>query len=317
MPQLVFIHGIGGPRQEDQELISWRTALLTGARAAGHSRWAADVLAGNGPAMRFADYSRLFRDEQAQGGSAGLDADEAEILASLLRETIEIQLAEERPDPTTRRSLQKARAALEPSDEGQGVFNAVRHVTAAVTALLSVPPLRRGGQWLATKVMVAELAQVARYLARAERDHDGRTLDERIRARVGAVLTGEPSVVVAHSLGSVVALELLAEHTGSVPLLVTIGSPLAVRTVVLPRLRPHPPRTPDCVGQWLNFWDRDDVIAARPILENVVSANEAGVLPRSRRVDSDGLWVHTATKYLSQSDVAGRIVEFLDGGGTA
>ncbi|MFJ8082153.1 hypothetical protein ACIQ6Y_16225 [Streptomyces sp. NPDC096205] len=40
-------------------------------------------------------------------------------------------------------------------------------------------------------------------------------------------------------------------------------SPIGMRTVVLPR----PPATPDRVERWLNAWDRDDIIALRPLLE--------------------------------------------------
>jgi hypothetical protein len=313
MPHLVFVHGIGGLRQEARELTRWRDALLAGARSAGHSRWAQRVLAGGDPAMRFADYSDLFRTPGSQGEPPGLGSDEAEILAVLLRESLDVHLAREQPEPT-RRSLEKARSALDPPGGAQGLLHPVGRVTAAVTAMLSVPPLRRGGQWMATKLMVAQLSQVARYLARSEQDADGRTLDQRIRARVAGAMTDRTSVVVAHSLGSVVAMELLGERPGRVELLVTLGSPLALRLAVLPRLRPHPPRTPDGVGRWLNFWDRDDIIAASPILEKAIGPNAAGTAPVSRRVDSDGLWVHTATKYLAQATVAGRIAECLGGG---
>jgi pimeloyl-ACP methyl ester carboxylesterase len=88
-----------------------------------------------------------------------------------------------------------------------------------------------------------------------------------------------PTLVVAHSLGSVVAFETLHEHVCSVPLWVTLGSPLAMRAVVWPKVRPRPPTTPDTVVRWLNFWNRDDVIAARPILESDVLASAVGVLP--------------------------------------
>ena len=63
-----------------------------------------------------------------------------------------------------------------------------------------------------------------------------------------------------------------------------------MRAVVWPKVRPRPPTTPDTVVRWLNFWNRDDVIAARPILESDVLASAVGVLPCSIRVDSDGLW---------------------------
>ena len=117
--------------------------------------------------------------------------------------------------------------------------------------------------------------------------------------------------MVAHSLGTVVSLETLHDYAGRVPLLVTLGSPIAMRTVVWPRLVPQPPATPDVVSRWLNFWDRDDIIVARPRLEADVALNAREVGPESARIDSDGLWTHTATKYLVKPDVAGPIAETI------
>ena len=97
-------------------------------------------------------------------------------------------------------------------------------------------------------------------------DDSGAALDQRIRMKVGTALGDGPVIVVAHSLGTVVSLETLHDYAGRVPLLVTLGSPIAMRTVVWPRLVPQPPATPDVVSRWLNFWDRDDIIVARPRL---------------------------------------------------
>jgi hypothetical protein len=80
---------------------------------------------------------------------------------------------------------------------------------------------------------------------------------------------------------------------------------------VLDRIKPKPPMTPSSVERWLNFWDRDDVIVARPRMERYIRPNAAGRQPVSNRVDSDGLWVHTAAKYLAQAAVAGPIAEAL------
>ncbi|MFD8967973.1 hypothetical protein ACFV0C_23770 [Streptomyces sp. NPDC059568] len=53
---------------------------------------------------------------------------------------------------------------------------------------------------------------------------------------------GPPLVIVAHSLGSVIAYEALCAHPDWPDLtLVTLGSPLAVRGVVFDRLAPPPP----------------------------------------------------------------------------
>jgi len=161
--------------------------------------------------------------------------------------------------------------------------------------------------------MIRELSQVGRYLARREKTEDGTPLDVAIRARLQCALSSDssPVVVVAHSLGSIVAFETLLESNCPVELLVTLGSPLAIRGVVVDRLLQQPPTVPNNVARWLNYWDRDDIVAARPILENSFRRNVSGVAPVSQRIDSDGIWVHTAIKYLSSAQVAGPIVEAL------
>lgn len=72
-------------------------------------------------------------------------------------------------------------------------------------------------------------------------------------------------MVIAHSLGSVVAYETLWKTGLTVPLLVTIGSPLAFPQVVFPRLIPAPVNgfggKPPGVGQWSNLADHGDFIA--------------------------------------------------------
>lgn len=320
MSRLVFVHGVGGPRDSDRESSSWLDALLEGARRAGHSRWVSAVERGFGPMIRFANYSDLFFAPQSQGGGGGveeLDEREAEILTGLLLEAIDVQAIRASGEPIRRR-LAYARAELQLDGQAQGAGDLVRCAINAATTLMGIGPLRRGGQWIAGQFLVGELAQVARYLARSERDESGQTLDAQIRGRVSEAFGDGPLIIVAHSLGTVVCLEALHHYAGIVSLFVTLGSPIALRTVVLPRLVPSPPSAPESVRNWLNFWDRDDIIAARPHLEADIAPNSLQVVPRSARVDSDGLWVHTATKYLTQTSVAGPIAEALgriDSGG--
>jgi hypothetical protein len=75
-----------------------------------------------------------------------------------------------------------------------------------------------------------------------------------------------PTVVVSHSLGTVVAYNLLrregADRGWKVPLLVTVGSPLAVSAL---RKRLAPNRHPSCVGSWFNAFDTRDVVALYPL----------------------------------------------------
>jgi hypothetical protein len=308
-PRLVLVHGIGGPRQADAERQRWTDALADGARKAGHSAAADRLIDGTLADVVFAYYGDLFRDRQSQGaGDGDLSAEEAALLAELLAEVIEQHRGEPEVDQKT---LDRAMARLYPPGPAQGLMAPVQRAVDAATTLLDAGPWSAGGQWIAGKLMVGDLAQVARYLTRGEADPAGRPLDQRIKAVVSHALGPGPAVVVAHSLGTVVSFEALHDYLGEVPLWVTLGSPLAMRAVVWPKLRPAPPATPPRVRRWLNYWDRDDVVAARPILEPSFLPNADGVRPGSGRVDSDGIWVHAAVKYLAKADVAGPVMEAL------
>lgn len=82
-----------------------------------------------------------------------------------------------------------------------------------------------------------------------------------------AIATNEPRVVIAHSLGSVVAWESLWAHPPRTPidLFLTIGSPLALPQVVYDRLTPSPSQglrgRPPGVRRWVNVADPGDLIA--------------------------------------------------------
>ncbi|MFF3459196.1 alpha/beta hydrolase [Streptomyces sp. NPDC002730] len=312
-PRLVFVHGIGGPRDAATELDAWLRALADGARAAGHSRRVLDLVQGWAADARFAYYGDLFRTSGAQGATDDPGADEeTQLVGEWLLEAVDERLAEPGTDEEGR-MLRHARAQLVPEGASQGLGEVGRHVLNAANTLLSLPGLRTFGGWAGAGLMVLQLRQVARYLRRAEPDEEGLTLDARIRRRLEEALdpTG-PTIVVAHSLGTVVSLETLHTYRGGVPLLVTLGSPMGMRTVVQPRVRPQPLQVPGTVDRWLNFWDRDDFIAGRPRLEKFVRPNDRSVLPVSRRVDSDGVWVHPAAKYLAQPSVAGPVVEAIE-----
>jgi pimeloyl-ACP methyl ester carboxylesterase len=315
-PQLLFVHGIGKPLVTETETRKWLLALAQGARGAGHPEavsgltqsWLADV--------RFANYSDVFHSAGSQGDD-GIGDEDVPFLSALLAELVdEAGLhAAERDDARSLRVVEDTRAELAASAgaEGeQGLLEPVRRLAGAATTLLQLPGLRRAAQWSSGQAFLRNLAQVGRYLARQEKDDAERTLDTRVRDRL---LTGldpdRPLVVVAHSLGTVVAYEALHTYQGPVPLWVTLGSPLATGAVVMQRLVPRPNRTPECVGRWLNFWDRDDVVTGRPRVEKWTLPNSHGVRPVSARVDSDGLWTHTATKYLAQEKVAGPVVAAL------
>ena len=71
-------------------------------------------------------------------------------------------------------------------------------------------------------------------------------------------------MLIAHSLGSLVAYEALFEVPRPLALLVTLGSPLAIPNLIFDRLRPPPvngrgvwPR----VARWTNVADKHDLVA--------------------------------------------------------
>jgi hypothetical protein len=92
-----------------------------------------------------------------------------------------------------------------------------------------------------------------------------------IRQRVRDVLDASdtPVVVIGHSLGSIVAYDVLSDPPGpprDVPLFLTLGSPLGIDAVK--ELVHQPPAIPPGVAAWLNASDPVDIVAADPQLRD-------------------------------------------------
>jgi pimeloyl-ACP methyl ester carboxylesterase len=90
-------------------------------------------------------------------------------------------------------------------------------------------------------------------------------VQNQINRIVNAVLSEEPTVVIGHSLGSVVAYNVLRTDTRRlhVPLFVTVGCPLAIRAIrdqLVPLSFPKPP-----VDAWDNALDPRDIVALYPL----------------------------------------------------
>ena len=128
---------------------------------------------------------------------------------------------------------------------------------------------------------------------------------------VAAGLTNEPTVVVAHSLGSVVAYEVLRAHAGNaVPKLITVGSPLGIRAI-RDRLTP-PLAMPPRVGGWFNAYDDRDVVALYPL-----NNRNFGISPpidNYSLVDNHTDNRHGIDGYLDDAAVAKRIADALRSG---
>ena len=122
--------------------------------------------------------------------------------------------------------------------------------------------------------------------------------------------------MVGHSLGSVVAYNVCGSTGESarwkVPLLVTVGSPLAV-TEIRKSLRSFAPcRCPSGVGAWFNAMDERDAVALYPL--------DAGNFPldpinpaieNKRDVRNKTQNRHSISGYLDDADVAKRIHDAL------
>ncbi|GGR91935.1 hypothetical protein GCM10010269_33880 [Streptomyces humidus] len=100
--------------------------------------------------------------------------------------------------------------------------------------------------------------QVARYLRDPE-------FKKKVQAEFSAAMESGPRVVVAHSLGSVVAYDWLRSHgPTSAKTLVTLGSPLGLRPV-LRELHPYldacPAPWPPGIDTWVNVAAKEDAVA--------------------------------------------------------
>jgi hypothetical protein len=125
---------------------------------------------------------------------------------------------------------------------------------------------------------------------------------------VAAALTEQPTVVVGHSLGSVVAYNVLRTDRRSlrVPLYLTVGSPLAIRAV---RDQFRPLRFPLPVKSWYNAFDTRDVVALYPLDRSnfPVTPDIENYAAVKNRTDNR----HGIAGYLDDAKVAARLLDAL------
>ncbi|MCU7843911.1 MAG: lipase family protein [Candidatus Thiodiazotropha sp. (ex Monitilora ramsayi)] len=131
---------------------------------------------------------------------------------------------------------------------------------------------------------------------------------ETIDKIVAETMTQEPTVVVGHSLGSVVAYSVLRYDPRplNVPLYVTVGSPLGIRSI---RDQFRPLKGPG-VGSWFNAFDNRDVVSLYPL--------DDSNFPVQPDVENyDAVRNHTKNRhgivgYLDDTTVAERILQQLN-----
>lgn len=131
------------------------------------------------------------------------------------------------------------------------------------------------------------------------------------RAVLDSVMQTMPTsgevVLVTHSLGSVVAMDLLTELPSQVevPLLVTLGSPLGLDSVHR-RLLSGGPVRPSRVGRWLNVWcPADPVCIGCPLDDSWKGPVE------ERAVENPLQRAHGVEEYLAHPAIARTIAAVL------
>jgi hypothetical protein len=131
---------------------------------------------------------------------------------------------------------------------------------------------------------------------------------DEIDAVVARELTEQPTVIVGHSLGSVVAYSVLRSDRRAlrVPLFVTVGSPLGVRGV---RDQFRPLRSPKVVSAWYNAYDTRDVVALYPLDADNFPVQPAIANYGKVRNSTDNR--HGIAGYLDDPDVAKHILDAL------
>jgi hypothetical protein len=195
----------------------------------------------------------------------------------------------------------EARAATVPElsrpDEQRGPQNwrLIRGIVAAID--LYVPGASGAGVALTT-------ADVFQYL-------NIPSIKDPIEAGVRkAMAPNVESVVVGHSLGSVVAYNLLRWDGPAlgwrVPVFITVGSPLGVTAI---RKALKPARRLPCVGAWYNARDKDDIVALYPLDDQHFPLRPP--IENSSHVVNGTPNQHGIRGYLSDAEVARRIHEAL------
>lgn len=146
---------------------------------------------------------------------------------------------------------------------------------------------------------------------------NNQTIRKRIDDGVAAAITpGVETVLVSHSLGTVVAYNVLrrfAKDLGwNIPLFVTLGSPLAVTEIRKTVRKLASTRCPEGVSRWFNALDERDVVALYPLdpsnfpLDPIHPAIENKRDVRNKTENRHGI-----AGYLDDAEVARRIYEAL------
>ncbi|MEE1749270.1 hypothetical protein [Streptomyces sp. JV184] len=285
MTRVVLIHGIAQQVRGPETLLAdWYPALSDGAALAGGAR-----LDRNEVSMAF--YGDLFRLAGHRGlGQPELDAFDVQdgLECSLL-----LQWWASAAEQEARVAGPSAATRLRTPLLVQRALDALSH-----SAFFS---------GLSERAMIGSARQVRRYFTEPQ-------VRAAVQERLARLVTRDTKVIVAHSLGTVVAYEALCAHSDWPDLtLITLGSPLAVRSLVFERLAPLPTggraRWPAPVKRWTNIADAGDVVALTKELAPSFGARIRDLLVHN------GAKAHDVSPYLTARETGMAIADALRDGG--
>jgi hypothetical protein len=278
MALVVGVHGIAQQLLGANQLeAAWLPALRDGVAAAGGTVPPEALL-------RMAFYGGLYRDpghQRAAGDRAWrpeeLADDEAELLLALWQAAAEAEPARVMaPAAVTRGTpqlVQKGLLALSRSK----FFTSVSQ-----------------------SAMIGDLKQVRRYLREP-------ALREAAQRAVHDTVQPDTRVLIAHSLGSVVAYEALHRHGhepnwAQLDSLITLGSPLGIPNLIFEALQPAPQRGigawPPRIRRWVNISDDGDIVALCKQLAPLFGGGASVGTLTDLRVSNEAK-AHDARPYLS------------------
>ncbi|MFF3815894.1 hypothetical protein ACFYYD_04615 [Streptomyces bluensis] len=301
MAELVMVHGIG-PEDETEEQLrgAWTRALVRTLRDNDCPEQAARLEDGS-VSVAMAHYRHLYAPYVPQDDWDMPLPDRMAATGEDVAADIMDNIQQHASDPAARaeaaHALEELRAEVGPE---QGPAELLRMF---VSMMGRLGPIARSGFAALSSIGVFHLGQVAAYLD-----------DERVReGAIEAVLSQvapDTKVVLAHSLGTVVAYEALHRLEQPLPLLVTFGSPLGLRSIIRRRLRPQPLCSPGHLKRWVNVADRDDFIVATLRLRTLFPDSDT-VLERTRLVKNRNTNPHAAVEYLKHWRTVEPIAELL------
>lgn len=129
-----------------------------------------------------------------------------------------------------------------------------------------------------------------------------------------AMRSEEPTVVVSHSLGTVIAYSILRREGKAlgwkVPTFITLGSPLGITRIRETLAAQQPLAKPSCVDEWSNAYDERDVVALYP-LERPHFDISPNSIRNKRNVRNGTSNHHGISGYLGDAEIARWIYDAL------